>query len=374
MVLWLATLGLSLATTAPAPESARTSEDEPGAWGAVLSVAHCPYAPPKLPAESETALDATLLVRVPDGTGSAFLISPDGFALTAAHVVGGHATVDVVAHGGARLKADVVRVNASQDVALLKVAMIGSSSCLGTLEGKAALGSDIFILGSPAGEELSFSVSKGIVSGYRNFAPLSFVQLDASVNPGNSGGPAVDVDGNVVGVASWKVSHVSMEGLAFAVPADVALTALGIEYAVESASNWTKLRGRITSDGEQPLAVSRPPPPVPEQVVAKTSFDPAQLRRDRLRKGLIVSGSIALGSGVITVAGTYAAYRTRDSMTSRRWNVVRGFNTTGWALSIAGAALLGTGLIVPKKIKKKRSGGELSLCVAPQGVLLLGAF
>ena len=355
-------------------------------WGTTVTVAHCSFAAPKLPSESETALDATLLVRTEAGTGSAFLISPDGFALTAAHVVRDATEVEVVAHGGARLQADVVRVAPSNDIALLKVDMHGTSSCLRLLEGKAPLGSDVFLLGSPAGEELSFSVSKGIVSGYRSFQDMAFVQLDASVNPGNSGGPAVDAEGLVVGIASWKVSHVSMEGLAFAVPSDVGLKALGVQFGDESSSDWSERTGRMTPEGVRPLdevspvggVVGGAAPVTPGAQAKAKAFDPKQIRRDRLRRGFIVGGSITLASGAMLIASTYAAYKLQDSMKIMQWNLARGFNAFGWALSIGGAALLTTGLALPKKVGKKRASSgqraELEFGFSPRGILVKGAF
>ncbi len=365
-----ASLMLAMAMTAGA------SPDSTG-WDEPLTIARCPYESPSLPADAETALNATLLVRVPNGTGSAVLISPDGFALTAAHVVGDNETVGIIAHGGAKLEAVVVRVDEAQDSALLKVDMEGSSPCLQPLDGQATLGSDIYIFGSPAGEELSFSVSKGVVSGYRTFDDMRFVQLDASVNPGNSGGPAVDALGHIVGIASWKVSDVSMEGLAFAVPTDVALHALWVELGDHSDEDWAERGGRA----------NRPQPEVPGGVTPDPSpveaFDPAQVRRGQLRRGFITAGAVLLGTGVPFIAGTAIAYRrqTKGSLdrllnpgwTQRRWKVVRGLNTFGWTMSIGGAAMLVAGLVIPKKVKK-RNDNDLSLHLDSRGLSVSGRF
>lgn len=335
-------------------------------WTAPLSVARCPYEAPQLPAQAEIALDATLLVRTREGTGSAVIISPDGFALTAAHVVSDAETVEIVAHGGAKIEAHVVRVHEPQDIALLKLELEGPSSCLRPRAGPSPLGSDVFILGSPGGEELSFSVSKGIVSGYRSFDDVQFVQLDASVNPGNSGGPALDAEGGIVGIASWKISHISMEGLAFAVPADVALEALGVVIGEQSSSDWKDDPGHVA-------ASSPTDSPTRAEPGSEPVFNPAQIRRDRLRRAFIITGSVLLGTGVTAVAATGGVYLGLDRMTQRGWQTLRGFNTASWALSIGGAAMLVTGLVIPKRVKD-RTGLALSIQPGLRGVSLHGSF
>lgn len=352
---------LGLALAAPLPVRA---QPEP------LTVARCPYQPPRLPDDSDTALDATLLVQTDEGTGSAVLISPDGFALTAAHVVADAEEVEVIAHGGHRLRAHVVRVHTGQDAALLKVEAEGANTCLQPRMGEGTLGSDVFILGSPAGEELSFSVSKGIVSGYRTFGDARFVQLDASVNPGNSGGPAVDAEGSVIGIASWKVSHVSMEGLAFAVPADVALEALGVTIGESSSPDWADAKARI-----------EPEPPTDEELGASSAaapspspaLDPTLVRRRRLRLGLVVGGSILLGTGITTIAITAGIHSARDRMTFRGWRALQGTNTTGWAFAISGAVAVVGGLLIPRR---PRGRSSVALTIQPdlRGAGLRGRF
>lgn len=362
------TLALALGPSAPASPT-----DDP------LMVARCPYEPPSLPDDSEVALDATLLVRSSEGTGSAVLISPDGFALTAAHVVGDDRSVGIIAHGGAELSAQVVRLDTDQDVALLKVETDGDSSCLPLTEDEASLGSEVFILGSPAGEALSFSVSKGVVSGYRTFEDTRFVQLDASVNPGNSGGPAVDASGTVVGIASWKISHVSMEGLAFAVPADTALHALGVELGDESSADWME---RIHLNGaEQDAAQSPSSTTAPE---LSEAFAPAQIRKERARRALIATGIPLFGAGIFVIAGTAIAYSVKNKVppeeqldrgwTRRRWRTVRGINTLGWSLSIAGAAMTAAGFAIPVRIRKNDKNEELSVLPTPTGLSVRGRF
>ncbi len=356
---------IEAAPKSPAPSGARAWE-----WSSTLDVAGCPAEPPILPQDSAHALDATLLVRAGEGVGSAVLISDDGFALTAAHVAKGRERVDVVRHDGTSARAEVVRVNRAQDVALLRVEHDGPTACLRLGEGEATLGADVFVLGSPAGEELSFSVAKGIVSGYRTFDGLSFVQLDASLNPGNSGGPAVTATGFVIGIASWKVSHVAMEGLAFAVPAPVALRALGVQIADVSDVDWQDKRGQIGAGKATPRAGGDAPTPK-----SKGEFDVAQIRRTHARRGLIGAGASLAGTGALLIASTYLAYRVNRSSPAPdegRWKVQRGINVAGWTLAIGGAVGIVAGLAIPKRTKRQRR--NVALSPTGNGLALSGEF
>jgi serine protease Do len=87
----------------------------------------------------------------------------------------------------------------------------------------------VYAVGAPAGEEFAFSVSKGIVSGIRDLNGFSYVQTDASLNPGNSGGPLLDTQGNIVGIVSWKIVASGFEGLSFGVPPSAITRRLAIE-------------------------------------------------------------------------------------------------------------------------------------------------
>lgn len=325
-------------------------------WSGTIAIEVCPDTPPALPAQTELALDATLLLRTPDGVGSAVVISPDGFALTAAHVVAGRTSVTAVAHDGASLRATVVRVDEANDAALLKLDVAGPCACLRPQRGRAAMGSDVFVLGSPAGEELSFSVAKGIVSGHRRFAGSEFVQLDASLNPGNSGGPVLSETGAIVGIASWKVSHVAVEGLSFAVPADVALEVLDVVEAPQSSADWAS-RG-----GVRPLFEAPPPQP-------RAPIDTALMRRREIRRDLIGSGAVVLGFGVCMVVPTAIVAYTRDAIRPAPWKALQGINVAGWVMSGVGAALLTAGLAIPKHRRKPKG---VALAPALGGLVVSG--
>ena len=161
------------------------------------------------------------------GVGSGFIISPDGYILTNAHVVAGSSEVTVrMADAKREFKAKVVGADERTDIALLKVeqnnlpaAKLGKSS---TLEP----GQWVAAIGSPFG--FANTITAGIVSATERALPaetyLPFIQTDVAVNPGNSGGPLLNLDGEVVGINSMIYSRTGgYMGVSFAIPIEEAM-------------------------------------------------------------------------------------------------------------------------------------------------------
>lgn len=198
--------------------------------GTPILVATCGLsAERRLPEMVEEAFRSVVIVRPGVTLGSGVIIGPDGHLITAAHVVSGLQNVPVRLRSGITIDAAVVGVDRRQDVALLKLP--GSNhDCLPITSARVGLGTDLFAIGSPRMEELSYSVSRGVVSGYRDLDGREYIQTDASLNPGNSGGPLLTAEGRIVAIVSWKIVSPGTEGLAFGVPIDVALRTLGITF------------------------------------------------------------------------------------------------------------------------------------------------
>jgi serine protease Do len=158
--------------------------------------------------------------------GSGFIISPDGDVITNAHVVSGANKIIVGLSDNRELPAKVVGMDKLSDIALLKidaknlpVLQMGDSS-------KLQVGQWVLAIGSPFG--FSHSATQGIVSALGRSLPnetyIPFIQTDVAVNPGNSGGPLIDMDGKVVGVNSQIYSKTGgYMGLSFAIPINVAM-------------------------------------------------------------------------------------------------------------------------------------------------------
>src|SRR5688572_9638073 len=161
------------------------------------------------------------------GLGSGFIISQDGYILTNAHVVAGDGEVTVrLADAKREFKAKVIGVDERTDVALIKVEATGLPTVklgkLGTLQP----GEWVAAIGSPFGFENT--ITAGIVSATGRSLPaetyVPFIQTDVAVNPGNSGGPLINLAGEVVGVNSMIYSQTGgYMGVSFAIPIEVAL-------------------------------------------------------------------------------------------------------------------------------------------------------
>ena len=192
-----------------------------------VELAACKAEPKPLPAGMDEAKKAIVTVVTPDGTGSAVIVNADGTALTAAHVVGAHKTVSVRVAAGFMLDARVQQVDVERDLAVLDITGNGYP-CLPAAKARGASGAGVFAVGSPLGENLAFSVSKGVISGYPTLEKGTFLQTDASINPGNSGGPVLSEGGELLGIVSWKIVGDAVEGVAFAVPIDVALDSFAL--------------------------------------------------------------------------------------------------------------------------------------------------
>jgi putative serine protease PepD len=167
-------------------------------------------------------------------TGTGFAISKDGYLVTNAHVVDGATRVTVKVGDGKTVTAKVVGVDQSTDIALLKIDVgdtplatvaLGDSSAV-------AVGDPVFAIGNPFG--LDRTLTTGVVSALQRsidapngFAITNVIQTDAALNPGNSGGPLLNAQGQVIGVNSQIESPTQSatgqgqnSGIGFAVPSD----------------------------------------------------------------------------------------------------------------------------------------------------------
>ena len=167
------------------------------------------------------------------GSGSGFVIDPNGYLLTNNHVVADALTIKVILNDGREFAAKILGRDESYDLAVLKIKVTGLKALQFGDSDKVQVGDSVIAFGSPLG--LSGTVTQGIISakdrpvtaGDENSSTsfISALQTDAAINPGNSGGPLVDATGAVIGVNSAIASlgsslgsQTGSIGLGFAIP------------------------------------------------------------------------------------------------------------------------------------------------------------
>ena len=182
---------------------------------------------------------SVVTVRTSAGTGTAFLVSDSGLAITNHHVVSGERLLTVAYSDGTTREARVLREDSERDVALIQIA--GPKSVpIGAhlVSHDPRPGDEIVVVGSPLGENYSLTMTKGIVSGLRYRDGTTWIQTDAAINPGNSGAPMINLtSGAVVGIATWKIVDMEVEGMHFSVSFSEALRSLGLRVLSNSPSS-----------------------------------------------------------------------------------------------------------------------------------------
>ena len=189
------------------------------------------------PAENHGQTDTATIVRQ-QAIGAGIIVDPDGYIITNAHVVEGAQRIRVILpppvadssldsqpiHAGQIMDAKLLGIHKAVDLALLKIEATNLPSVHLRDNVRVRQGELVLAIGSPEG--LRDSVTMGVVSSVARQPdpdnPMVYIQTDAALNPGNSGGPLVDVDGNVVGINTLILSKGGgSEGLGFAIPAEI---------------------------------------------------------------------------------------------------------------------------------------------------------
>lgn len=187
--------------------------------------------------DSSSANDSGKLETASEGSG--VIYKKDGksaYIVTNNHVVKGSNALQVIMSNGKKVDAELVGTDAATDLAVLKinsanvttVAEFGNSNSI-------AAGQDVLAIGSPMGSEYANTVTKGIVSAKNRTLKAgtdgtltSVIQTDAAINSGNSGGPLINMAGQVIGINSMKLSSdnqgSSIEGMGFAIPSNEVVT------------------------------------------------------------------------------------------------------------------------------------------------------
>ncbi|MDS4070431.1 MAG: DegQ family serine endoprotease [Candidatus Competibacter sp.] len=217
--------------------------------------------------------------RPQSSVGSGFILSPDGYIVTNAHVVEDMDSIVVGLHDRTELPAQIIGKDSRSDIALLKVKADASLPTvkLGDAR-KLKVGQWVLAIGSPFGFERT--ATQGIISALGRNLPsdnyVPFIQTDAAVNPGNSGGPLFNLDGEVIGVNSQIYSRSGgYQGVSFAIPIDVAMDVVDqIKAGGKVSRGWLGvLIQEVTPELAQSFNLDKPRGALVGQVMADS---PAQ--------------------------------------------------------------------------------------------------
>lgn len=199
----------------------------------------------------ESFMDSVVIVDVAlsNGTsmGTGIVTTTDGYIVTNYHVVDNAEEISVRFYGESKpVPAKLIGYKEIDDIAVLKVERKDLKAAVYAKSSECKVGERVYAVGTPEGDEFGWSVTQGIISSadreiklYDNEGILEkkmkVIQTDASVNPGNSGGPLINSKGEVVGIITLKLSDSA--GMGFAIPSDGALEIINAIITTGSADN-----------------------------------------------------------------------------------------------------------------------------------------
>ena len=258
-------------------------------------------------------------------TGSGVLVSPDGKVMTAAHVVHAMDDINVEFLGGETVPARVVNSEPAADLSMLQLDRVPAGVKVAPLADSdtVRVGDPVMIVGAPYG--LSHSMSAGWISArwpansvYRAMPLAEFLQTDATINTGNSGGPMFNMAGEVVGIVSHNISKSGgSEGLGFVVTINTAKKLL-----LERPSFWSGLEGQLVSGPiAQILNLPQPTGYLVKTVARGSAGEAVGLRGGAvlatiMGEPLVVGGDIILKVHGVPVGDVTDHRRVRDLLQS----------------------------------------------------------
>jgi S1-C subfamily serine protease len=159
-------------------------------------------------------LQSVVSVKTNVGQGSGAIIDTKGYIVTNVHVISGASTVKATTFSGNTYDVNVlVGYDSNADIAVLRINAPNLRALDFGDSDDVKVGEKVIAAGNPAG--LAFTVTEGIVSAFRIFNGINYIQTDVPINPGNSGGPLINTKGQIIGINNFKAG--GYEGLGFAI-------------------------------------------------------------------------------------------------------------------------------------------------------------
>ena len=225
---------------------------------------------------TERALPSVVQIITGSGSATGFIVSEDGLVVTNRHVVEGERRVTVRMSTGEEYHGDVTGRHSVFDLAYIEIDYIGPFESLRTFNplqlgdsDRVRIGESVIAIGYPLGEELGLepTVSSGIISAKRD----GYLQTDASLNPGNSGGPLLDSLGYVVGVNTGGIREIrdgmTVTGINFAIP-------------INDVKQMLVMAGVSPQTAAMPIPTSLPTlPPTPDIAATKAAIESMDTHR-----------------------------------------------------------------------------------------------
>jgi serine protease Do len=217
---------------------------------------------------------------VSEGMGSGIIISEEGYVLTNYHVIEGAQEVKVILSDGKEAAAKVMNSDSKLDIAVVKITdntKVPAVAELG-VSGSLQVGEEVVAIGNPLGKEFLGTVTNGIVSAVNRQLEengMKYIQTNAAINSGNSGGPLINSRGQVIGINTAKIGQTGVEGLGFAIPIDT------VKDKIENLSKPVLMIGisgrEINEDTSKQLSARyKVEFPVGVYIESVTEFSPAE--------------------------------------------------------------------------------------------------
>jgi S1-C subfamily serine protease len=173
----------------------------------------------------EDSIKSVVTVRTDISQASGFIIADGDYIVTNAHVIEGARAAGIITYDGKLHSVSIIGTNSEIDIILLKMEDTNYIPLTLANSGSVQVGEKVIAIGNPLG--LQFSVSEGIISAMHREGTngiKAYIQTDAALNPGNSGGPLIDISGKVVGINNYKLG--GSENIGFALESDYIKTAV----------------------------------------------------------------------------------------------------------------------------------------------------
>lgn len=204
---------------------------------------------------AEEKYNSVFVITSGDSLGSGFAIG-ENCIITNAHVIGNSKNIQLATQDGKRYKAKLIGMDEDKDIAVLSVSGVKFIPLKVADYDALKVGTDVYAIGAP--KSMAYTLTKGVVSAKdRKIGGHSYIQTDAAINEGNSGGPLIDDEGNVIGVNTLKLNN--SEGIGLAIPMTVVCA------FVESLNIQTDENGNVKGivnqgeDGNNPETTTQAP-------------------------------------------------------------------------------------------------------------------